>query len=51
VIAKAEQFEVEAAPAARGTPTVWGLDPVQLHDRFWAQHGVQVVRPGSVEAI
>src|SRR5262249_5496126 len=24
--------------------TIWGLDPVQLHTRFWAAHGVQVVR-------
>ena len=28
-------------------PTVWGLDPLQLHDRFWASRGVQVVRPGE----
>jgi lipopolysaccharide/colanic/teichoic acid biosynthesis glycosyltransferase len=27
-------------------PTIWGLDPLQLHDRFWASRGVQVVRPG-----
>src|SRR4051812_13893137 len=33
------------------TPTVWGLDPVQLHDRFWAHRGVQVVRPGEAEEI
>jgi lipopolysaccharide/colanic/teichoic acid biosynthesis glycosyltransferase len=26
-------------------PTIWGLDPLQLHDRFWASRGVQVVRP------
>lgn len=47
MIAKAENpVEVTPAPAApRAAPTVWGLDPVQLHDRFWAQHGVQVVRP------
>jgi lipopolysaccharide/colanic/teichoic acid biosynthesis glycosyltransferase len=47
VIAKAENpVEVAPAPSApRAAPTVWGLDPVQLHDRFWAQHGVQVVRP------
>ena len=25
-------------------PTMWGLTPVQLHDRFWASRGVQVVR-------
>lgn len=28
-------------------PTVWGLDAVQLHDRFWAARGVQVVRLGE----
>lgn len=33
------------------TPTVWGLDPVQLHDRCWAHRGVQVVRPGESEPI
>ncbi|MEM9916272.1 MAG: sugar transferase [Planctomycetota bacterium] len=27
--------------------TVWGLDAVQLHDRFWAARGVQVVRLGE----
>ncbi|QDU70974.1 sugar transferase [Mucisphaera calidilacus] len=29
-------------------PTVWGLTPVELHDRFWASRGVQVVRCGEV---
>lgn len=28
-------------------PTVWGLDPTQLVDRFWASRGVQVVRQGE----
>ncbi|MBI1367277.1 MAG: hypothetical protein GC162_01340 [Planctomycetes bacterium] len=32
-------------------PTVWGLDPIQLHDRFWAARGVQVVRQGERSAI
>ena len=27
--------------------TVWGMTPVELHDRFWASRGVQVVRPGE----
>ncbi|MEM7576865.1 MAG: sugar transferase [Planctomycetota bacterium] len=27
--------------------TVWGLDALQLHDRFWAARGVQVVRQGE----
>ena len=35
----------------RPIPTLWGLDPVQLHDRFWASRGVQVVRQGEPSAI
>jgi len=31
--------------------TVWGLDPQQLHTRFWAAHGVQVVRQGEPSEI
>lgn len=37
---------------ARPTPsnasdhTVWGMDPVQLHARFWASRGIQVVHQG-----
>lgn len=27
--------------------TLWGLTPHQLHDRYWAAHGVQVVRVGQ----
>ena len=38
--------EIDATPHAE-THTVWGLGPVQLHDRFWASRGVQVVRPGD----
>ena len=38
------------APAAAGR-TIWGLDPVQLHTRFWAAHGVQVVRQGEPSEI
>lgn len=34
-----------------GHPTVWGLDPTQLHDRFWAARGVQVVRQGEPSEI
>lgn len=29
------------------THTVWGLDPQQLYTRYWAAHGVQVVRQGE----
>ncbi|MEM8756760.1 MAG: sugar transferase [Planctomycetota bacterium] len=28
-------------------PTIWGLNLAQVHDRFWASRGVQVVRPGG----
>lgn len=28
-------------------PTLWGLTPAQLHARFWASRGVQVVSAGS----
>ncbi|MEM9372302.1 MAG: hypothetical protein AAGA55_01545, partial [Planctomycetota bacterium] len=28
-------------------PTLWGLTPAQLHARFWAARGVQVVAAGS----
>jgi lipopolysaccharide/colanic/teichoic acid biosynthesis glycosyltransferase len=31
--------------------TVWGLDPLALHHRFWAAHGVQVVRQGEPSEI
>src|SRR5450432_1110025 len=36
------------APIAR---TIWGLDPVALHHRYWAAHGVQVVRQGEPSEI
>ena len=29
------------------TPTIWGLTPLELHDRFWASRGVPVVRQGG----
>jgi len=35
-------------PEAR---TIWGLDPVALHHRFWAAHGIQVVRQGEPSEI
>ncbi|HEY8746712.1 MAG TPA: sugar transferase [Tepidisphaeraceae bacterium] len=31
--------------------SVWGLNPSQLHDRFWASRGVQVVRQGEPSQI
>jgi lipopolysaccharide/colanic/teichoic acid biosynthesis glycosyltransferase len=40
-----------AGGAAGATATVWGLTPTQLHDRFWAARGVQVVRQGEPSEI
>lgn len=40
-----EERRSDAAPAQ--IPTLWGLTPVQIHDRFWAARGVQVVRTGE----
>lgn len=31
--------------------TVWGLDPAQLHNRYWAAFGVQVVAQGEPSEI
>jgi lipopolysaccharide/colanic/teichoic acid biosynthesis glycosyltransferase len=42
---------VQHVPASSHVPTVWGLTPVQLHDRFWASRGVQVVRLGEPSEI
>ena len=33
-------------PATGRPRTLWGLGPRELHDRFWAARGVQVVRRG-----
>ena len=30
-----------------GLPTIWGMDPIALHDHFWAVRGVFVVRQGE----
>jgi len=47
-IAAIRQYEW-APPAPRADPgrSVWGLDATQLHARFWAARGVQVVRQGE----
>jgi lipopolysaccharide/colanic/teichoic acid biosynthesis glycosyltransferase len=31
---------------AETVPTIWGLGPMELHDRYWASRGVQIVRAG-----
>jgi lipopolysaccharide/colanic/teichoic acid biosynthesis glycosyltransferase len=40
--------ERPSSPKAR---TIWGLDAVALHHRFWAAHGIQVVRQGEPSEI
>jgi lipopolysaccharide/colanic/teichoic acid biosynthesis glycosyltransferase len=40
-------IRLAADPKPAELPTVWGLDPVQLHDRYWAARGVCVVRPNE----
>lgn len=47
----AQLIENERRDRAEGEPTVWGLSVVQLHDRFWAARGVQVVRLGEPSTI
>ncbi len=42
----AHEAVTQAAP-----PTIWGLAPTELHDRFWAARGVQVVRLGESSEI
>ncbi len=39
------------SPAHSQHRTIWGLDPVQLHTRYWASSGVQVVRQGEPSEI
>ncbi|MFA9479117.1 sugar transferase [Phycisphaerales bacterium AB-hyl4] len=34
-------------PDALGQPVIWGLDAVELHQRFWAARSVQVVHRGT----
>ncbi|HTW94021.1 MAG TPA: hypothetical protein VMD30_04445, partial [Tepidisphaeraceae bacterium] len=38
---------LEAGPTPERTFTVWGLQPLELHDHYWASLGVQVVRQGE----
>jgi len=50
MIKTAAQPETRAsAPSTR--PTIWGLTPAQLHDRFWTARGVAVVRRGDHRAL
>lgn len=49
MITISQQSITNAPLAHRGgaEPTIWGLTPTAIHDRFWAARGVQVVRPGE----
>ncbi|MBN1441283.1 MAG: sugar transferase [Planctomycetes bacterium] len=51
-----EPADAESAAAARQSPdsawpSIWGLDPAQLHERFWSSRGVQVVAPGRPQSL
>jgi lipopolysaccharide/colanic/teichoic acid biosynthesis glycosyltransferase len=39
--------EVAAHSSSLACPTIWGLEPPALHDRYWASRGVQVVHVGQ----
>ncbi|MEM1355074.1 MAG: sugar transferase [Planctomycetota bacterium] len=39
------------SPTAMEQHTIWGLNPLHLHDRFWAARGVQVVRQGEASEL
>jgi lipopolysaccharide/colanic/teichoic acid biosynthesis glycosyltransferase len=45
------ETSTQPSPQAAPPSTIWGLTPTDLHDRFWASRGVQVVRPGEPSAI
>ncbi len=51
MISLTDSAQLNLAPAAPPCPTLWGLDPSQIHDRFWAARGVQVVRLGQPSQI
>jgi lipopolysaccharide/colanic/teichoic acid biosynthesis glycosyltransferase len=42
-----ERRSVRLDDAPFEQPTVWGLKPSQIHDCFWAAHGVQPIRCGE----
>src|SRR5687768_12427343 len=48
---ESDASDARAQPVDAPARTVWGFDPVQLHTRFWAAQGVQVVRQGEPSAI
>jgi lipopolysaccharide/colanic/teichoic acid biosynthesis glycosyltransferase len=50
-IIPASMVSAAPQPLSSAPRTIWGLDPIQLHTRFWAAHGVQVVRQGEPSQI
>ncbi len=49
---KTSRPPMPAPSVLRSVPrTIWGLDAVQLHARYWASFGVQVVRQGEPSQI
>src|SRR3954464_7922940 len=42
---------ITTSPAPATPRTIWGLEPLQLHTRYWAAHGVQVVQQGEPSQI
>lgn len=50
MIAEALPSLAEVPPPQR-YPTLWGLDPIELHDHFWAARGACVVRLGEQKEI
>ncbi len=41
----------DPAPTGPDGRTLWGLSPQQLHDRYWASRGIQVVRRGEATEV
>ncbi len=50
-VSAAVHASVAPVPAPPPHRTIWGLDIVQLHSRYWASNGVQVVRRGEPSEI
>src|SRR6478672_10550121 len=51
MIAEMDDISIASKSAPGARPSVWGLSPTQLHDRFWASRGIQVVRLGEPSEI
>lgn len=50
-VAETDVISSAGVRSRRDPLTVWGLDVSQLHARYWAAHGVQVVRQGEPSQI